>query len=275
MTKKSISFVLLALATAAVASCSGARRNWHHLGDERGSFGVELVVAGAPLPVFEHRGRSYAAGQTGQRYTVRVHNWSDRRVEAVVAVDGLDVIDGREADPDKRGYIIGPYSYADIDGWRTSLHEVAAFRFTRPDDSYAVRTGHPGELGLVEVCLFSEEQQAYRPERPPLVTGSDRGRPGMESKSRAAFGEREEADGLGTAFGERRASAVSETGFERDGSGPVARLALRYDNPAGLCRAGLERFCPARGPLLPVPRPRDPETEFAKPPPGWEGSHRF
>jgi len=275
VTRKTISFVLLALAAAAVASCSRARRNWHHLGDDRGSFGVELVVAGSALPVFEHRGRSYAAGEPGGRYTVRVHNWSDRRVEAVVAVDGLDVIDGREADRGKRGYIIGPYSYADIDGWRTSLHEVAAFRFTHPDDSYAVRTGHSGELGLVEVCVFTEKEPAFRPERPPLVMGSDQGRPGKESKSRAVSGEREEAEGLGTAFGERRASAVSEIDFERTGSGPATRLALRYDSPEGLCRAGLERFCPARGPLLADPPTRDPEPEFAKPPPGWQGSHRW
>ena len=41
------------------------------------------------------RGGTYVLGQLGARYTLRVSNHSGRRVEAVVSVDGRDVIDGR------------------------------------------------------------------------------------------------------------------------------------------------------------------------------------
>jgi hypothetical protein len=58
-----------------------------------------------------------------------VRNESDARVEVVLSVDGLDVIDGRSASYRKRGYIIPPRGRINVDGFRQSMSEVAAFRF--------------------------------------------------------------------------------------------------------------------------------------------------
>src|SRR5262245_60068175 len=60
---------------------------------------VDLVdQSGNALPTYVSRGRTYVAGERGNRYNIRIQNPTGRRVEAVVSVDGLDVIDGRVAD---------------------------------------------------------------------------------------------------------------------------------------------------------------------------------
>ena len=45
----------------------------------------------------------------------------------------------------------------EIDGWRKSMDEVAAFYFTALPDSYAARTGRPDNVGVIGVALFREE----------------------------------------------------------------------------------------------------------------------
>ena len=50
----------------------------------------------------------FVVGEAGQRYTIVLHNATNVRLEAVVSVDGLDVMDGKDASFKKRGYIIDP-----------------------------------------------------------------------------------------------------------------------------------------------------------------------
>ena len=90
-----------------------------------------MLVDGVPARTYDHDGETYVLGQLGARYTLRVSNHSGRRIEAVVSVDGRDVIDGRPADfRDKRGYLVPAWGSVDIDGWRISHVEAAAFRFS-------------------------------------------------------------------------------------------------------------------------------------------------
>ena len=44
-------------------------------------------------------------------------------------MDGLDVLDGKEAAFEKRGYLIDPHGELQIEGFRQSTDSVAAFRF--------------------------------------------------------------------------------------------------------------------------------------------------
>lgn len=260
--------LMAAVGLAAGAGCASGGKNWWQGSGQEGSWGVELLVDGGALPVFEQSGRSWVEGRWGQRYVLRIHNRTAERIEVVVSVDGRDVIDGRPADEGKRGYVIGPWSWADIDGWRLSMHEVAAFRFTHPGDAYASRMGSdPDDLGVIKVAVF-EEDRPETPEHGPIILGTD----GVEASAdmRAAPSARKEAN-LGTRFGERRQSAASGTDFERASSWPAARLALRYDDAAGLCDRGLKRFC-GPGPIVPIDR-RRPDGDYSDPPPGWDG-HR-
>ncbi len=116
--------------------------------------------AGNTLPGGQIGGDVYAVGEAGARYTIGVENHSGQRYEVVASVDGLDVIDGGEADFTKRGYLIDPYTSFVIEGWRTGDDTVAAFRFSDMDNSYAGRTGKPRNIGVIGLAFFREEGQA-------------------------------------------------------------------------------------------------------------------
>jgi hypothetical protein len=217
---------------------------------------LELIAAdGRPLPTYQHRGRYYIPGEAGERYVVRVTNPTPRRIEAVVSVDGLDVIDGETADfVTKRGYIVPAYGEVRIEGFRTSAEDVAAFRFSAVADSYAGRKGKARHVGVVGLAIFEERELAAIAERPspPIYDdrrlddeahGSAQGErssrpsaaPGAKAEDGAAPAAAEpsadraeccggsvsrsapapQRPGLGTEFGERRYSAVSFTQFER------------------------------------------------------------
>jgi len=128
---------------------------------EAGAYELEVLVNGAPARTFEHAGETYVLGQEGSRYVLRVHNRSGHRIEAVVAVDGLDVIDGKPGDfANKRGYLVDAYGHVDIDGWRLSNHEAAAFRFAPIGESYAAKTGSARNVGVIGVAVFPERMLA-------------------------------------------------------------------------------------------------------------------
>jgi hypothetical protein len=125
---------------------------------QSGVFTVTLRdEAGSPLPGAQVGSDVYAVGETGARYVIGIENNSNQRYEVLASVDGLDVIDGQEADFTKRGYLIDPYTSFVIEGWRTSDDTVAAFRFSDMDNAYAERMGKGRNIGVVGVAFFHEE----------------------------------------------------------------------------------------------------------------------
>jgi hypothetical protein len=111
---------------------------------------------GAPLPTFMHSGRTLVQGEHGRRYTIEIQNRSSNRFEAVVSVDGLDVIDGQPASFSKRGYLVHPFATVEIDGFRQNMDEVAAFRFGSVRNAYASRKGSDRNVGVIGVAFFAE-----------------------------------------------------------------------------------------------------------------------
>jgi hypothetical protein len=65
--------------------------------------------SGRMLPGLIVGDRWFVVGEEGRRYSIVVRNRSDLRLEVVLSVDGLDVIDGRPASFRKRGYILNPH----------------------------------------------------------------------------------------------------------------------------------------------------------------------
>jgi hypothetical protein len=129
-----------------------------------GSLSVALVdEAGRTLPGFQAGGRTLVIGEDGMRYRIVVRNSTPVRFEIVASVDGLDVIDGKPADPNRRGYLVDPHGTLVIDGFRTSDSEVAAFRFGRVADSYAARTSGDRNVGVVGLAIFSELGAVWTP----------------------------------------------------------------------------------------------------------------
>lgn len=104
---------------------------------------------------------SHVVGEGGQRYSIVLRNLTPNRVECVVSVDGLDVMDGQPAAFGKRGYLVDPHGELEIDGFRQSLDTVAAFRFGSVRGSYAnQKHGDTRNVGVIGVALFHERGTA-------------------------------------------------------------------------------------------------------------------
>src|SRR5262245_32827135 len=94
----------------------------------RAPYDVQILTEGGETaPTYAFKGRYYVQGNDNERYSIRITNPTGNRVEAVVSVDGLDVVDGEGGDLRKRGYIVPGYGGVRIDGFRTSLADVATF----------------------------------------------------------------------------------------------------------------------------------------------------
>src|SRR5687768_10806091 len=136
----------------------------------RAPYDVQIITeSGETAPTYAFRGRYYVQGLADERYTIRVTNPTGSRVEAVVSVDGLDVVDGESGDLKKRGYIVPAYGEVRIEGFRTSLADVATFRFSSVDNSYAGKKGKSRNVGVIAVAIFEEQapppdQQIIMPE---------------------------------------------------------------------------------------------------------------
>ncbi len=111
---------------------------------------------GGALPGYYAGDTVYVLGQSGQRYTILIENMTAARFEAVVSVDGLDVINGRPAAMGFRGYILQPHGRIEVEGFRQNHDEVAAFRFGSVGDSYAAQAGDARNVGVIGVALFAE-----------------------------------------------------------------------------------------------------------------------
>ena len=107
---------------------------------------------------FVSAGRNYVVGESGHRYTIVVRNNTNFRLELVLSVDGLDVLDGKVASFAKRGYLVDPRGEVEIDGFRQSMDTVAAFRFGSVRGSYAgQKTGDTRNVGVIGVAVFNEQ----------------------------------------------------------------------------------------------------------------------
>jgi hypothetical protein len=207
---------------------------------------------GRALDVHHHRGRQYVVGEPGHEYAIRIRNCSDRRVLAVVSVDGVNVVTGETAAPDQSGYVIDPVGYVTIEGWRKDLERTAAFYFSDPGDAYATRTGRPDELGVIGVALFREREPRWVQLPEAVASPPSAAREDSAADAKASRQAMESSAGapLGTGHGRREWSPAQRVEFERASTRPDQRVVIRYDRRDNLV---------ARG-VLPRPRPwRDPD----------------
>jgi hypothetical protein len=244
-----------------------------------------VTTGDEPLPIYHVDGREYLLGRHGERYEIWLTNRTDSRIEAVVSVDGRDVVSGREGDYlEDRGYIIAPGEELRIAGFRKSLSGVAAFEFADVSESYAARMGDASNVGIIGVAVFDEGE---REEPVPIAGGDDyehRERPAASpsagggaypaaQKAAGAPIETEDADepGLGTKYGDDIGSEAEIVPFKRrDPDRPLEVIGLYYEDRRGLERLGVvfEDSAGAIDPGGPNPFPGSPrDGSFAPPPP--------
>jgi hypothetical protein len=119
---------------------------------------------GAALSAYQSGGNLICIGEDGQRYAVEVENLSNHRLEFVVTVDGLDVLSGQPGSFSRRGYVLSPGERREIKGWRTSVNEVASFKFGKVADSYVNnKTGETANVGVVGAAVFAERGTTPKP----------------------------------------------------------------------------------------------------------------
>jgi hypothetical protein len=193
--------------------------------------------AGRWLQVYRHEGRAYVVGKPGHEYQIRVANRLGEDLLAVMSVDGVNVITGQTADPSQSGYVVSPRASLEVQGWRKSLSQTAAFYFTALPDSYAARTGRPEDVGVIGVALFRR-----KPLPQPLS-------PGISGSAPRAM-ERDDAR-LGTGHGRHEHSPAVHVTFERATTAPAEIISLYYDSHANLLARGV-----IREPVHAAPRPR-------------------
>ena len=240
------------------------------------SFSVQVEdTRGNALRTFRHRGQTFVLGSQGRRYNIRVRNHSSRRVEAVVSVDGRDAITGRRGNfVSNRGYVIRPHGSVVIEGFRTSLSRVAAFRFSDPSESYSAQMGTPENVGVIGVALFPEKRRRRPVEiAQPRSQSKKRSRrarkpPSASQEHRGADSAAGRTGNLGTEFGESKTSRVTEVSFVRQNRRRPAKIvSIRYDDAEGLEARGIAVFRRhhrrhASGDPKPFP-----DSRFAPPPP--------
>jgi len=250
MSKYLFSIGLLGLALLAGAAASELEGR-----DPRGAYppwprvagaSLDVLVDGKPLPVIVHRGERYLPiPKVGAEYQVRVRNHTAGRIVALVAVDGLSVINGRPAAEDDTGYLVRPRGQVTIKGWRRNLSTVAAFRFVDGQDSYAGRKGQPSQIGTIRLVAFEEDRRL-------LITLDER-RPGEQGSA----ARRLSASGsVGTEYGRDLDSPAYHVSFIR--SERRHSVTFRYDTVEALYQAGVPVGLP---PAVIWP------PEFAPPPP--------
>ncbi|MGO4701746.1 hypothetical protein [Dyella sp. 2RAB6] len=201
------------------------------------------------LPVYQHQGRYYVAGQPGHRYRVTLRSRSGDDLLAVLSVDGVNAVSGQTAGWSQAGYVLDPRANTDVLGWRKSLSQVADFVFTDIGQSYAAKTGRPDNVGVIGVAVFRR-----KPLPPPVYEPAyEADRAMNQAAAPAASGELQRAAKasapLGTGHGERENSAVTEVEFERASSSPDEVVTLYYDtwnNLAAQCVIPCERPRPVR-----------------------------
>lgn len=219
------------------------------------------------LPVYKHDGRYYVIGNPGNGYEIRMRNRQRGDILTVVSVDGVDVMSGETAGWDQGGYVLGAYQGFHIKGWRKSLDRVAAFYFTSLPDSYAARTGRPGNVGVIGVAVFrkkSEPVVQYSPPQPARAAEADMSPPASKMAESSDAGpalDRDDQAGLGagsglraenqstvqksarlgTGHGHSEVSQVTYTEFERASSAPAEVITIYYDSYRNLVAQGVIR----------------------------------
>ena len=312
LTRIAVALFGLALLAAAVAPAR-ASNDLYQRGPERSIraletwadgqlVDVQLRVDGEASPLYVgpgHDARRYFQAFAGRNYSIVLRNNTGRRVAVLLAVDGLNAVNGEmtRLRPTEDMYVLGAYEQATISGWRTSLNEVRRFVFVDERRSYAERTNQANsDMGWIRVLSFREQlpwwqirgngvrgrEQNFRDDDQrssvPVPTdeapraqfeGSKDGAPAPTTKSMApeaqdnlARGEQQGGGSFpGTGWGERKQDHVQRTQFTPD---PLAvdRLIFRYEYASGLQALGIFPTRRFRDRL----NERDGEIGFAKPP---------
>lgn len=234
-----------AAAALTLSACAGPAQA------HRGLASIEVFDrdSGQLAPAYFKDGRQFVPGRPGARYALRLRNLTGARILVVLSVDGVNVISGETADWQQVGYVLDPGRSYDINGWRKSGTEVAAFEFAPIERSYAALTGRPGNVGVIGMAVFRERWVPPAPVSPPIAERAEKSsadaaapanRAALSGLAKESLGAADAAGArLGTGHGQREWSVSRRTAFERASSTPEQVSRLEYDSHERLVAAGV------------------------------------
>lgn len=234
------------------------------------------------LPRYAHNGHTFVEAPPEGAYQIRLYNDSRARKLAVVSVDGINVLSGKDAGHNGPGYVLAPWETIHIKGWSRGKRKAAAFEFTTQGGSYAALTGRgTRNVGVIGVAVFDErEKPSYRHQsiksRPSKgfpsywanQSGTCRSIPPEEVVCSTAPTTRSLSKGpaqdVGTAYGSEVDFRTKTVEFDR-AARPANILVLRYGVRERLIEWGvpLDQSGLSADPF--------PASQGVPPPPGWEG----
>lgn len=245
------------------------------------NFDVNILVKGNRCKIYHHSGKSYIESKHGSEYELEIKNNTINRVVVVASIDGLNVLNGAPASHDGPGYIIPSYSPLKIKGFRYSNEEVAAFKFTSKENSYAQFIG--GEefaqnCGIIGIIIFNELVKTptviYNYE--PVPVSYQHPNPwyhdpfyvntfGGIKCSTTDYNEPVLKDfDMGSTWGQKVESLVQEADFERGNI--IFSTDIYYASRESLSKMGVNINAPPQ-----VSFPQSFPNKYAKPPSGWKG----
>lgn len=95
----------------------------------------------------------------GDPFAITLYNWTDRRVEACISIDGTDVLTGAPANPSPEGrrWLVEPRRTVTLTAWPESRSGGAGFVFGHEGQSVAAHThGDTSQLGWIAAAIFEE-----------------------------------------------------------------------------------------------------------------------
>ena len=255
-----------ALVALLAASPSHARTQYMPIQSVRsvaqGPLEVSVRVAGSTATLFQPVDRSdrwYLQARKGGNYEVRVRNTTGERIAFVIAVDGINAINGHRSHlgADEPMYVLDPWQTTTVKGWRKDLGNVSKFVFVDEERSYAARTDQAnGDLGWIRVAAFNEFRpvawgqgmQLYRDggdtrERAAVPEAKDAAPQRGEMSKKAMGNESYEppaaaAPSPGTGWGGNQKDRVHEVDFTPERFA-CTQVILRYEYERGLVALGI------------------------------------
>lgn len=109
-------------------------------------------------------GAVFVIGIPGRNYTLKLENRTNKRMEVVVSVDGLDLLDGQPASVKKPGYIIPAKSSVTLRGMRIGgkLYSLEFGSVSHSRASTAFGQKGARNVGVVGMACYEEDEMVRR-----------------------------------------------------------------------------------------------------------------
>lgn len=206
----------------------------------KSNYSVEIFVNGHSVKEYWKGSDVYIEGRRNQEYSLKIRNNGCSRILVIPTIDGLSVLNGKDATFDSPGYIINGYDSLTIDGWRHSDTEVARFYFTDPQDSYNQRIGRQNNCGVIGVVIFKEKKHEVSYKIPSILP-SDYPYPTYTASIPVNYQTEISADfsqDLGTGWGVSKESRVITIEFDKE-TCPDAIFTIFYNTREQLQKIGV------------------------------------